>query len=208
LFLRIVQDTMRDVQARSMLLPLLRSPLLGEVLAWIYLHPEASYSVTELARQFKVSQSTVSREADRLADAGLVQEERRGNMRLLRADPTNPLARPLTELLALTYGPAAVLADLLPPIAGVDEAYIYGSWAARYSGESGPPPRDVDVLVVGDADDDDLADAAQAAERRLGREVNIHRVPAAAWQAVDGDPFLASVRSRPSYPLVESGGRS
>jgi predicted nucleotidyltransferase len=129
-------------------------------------------------------------------------------MRLLRADLTNPLARPLTELLALTYGPAAVLADLLSSVAGVDEAYIYGSWAARHSGEAGPPPRDVDVLVVGDADEDDLADAAQAAERQLGREVNIHRVPAAAWESVDGDPFLTSVRSRPSYPLIEPGDRS
>jgi DNA-binding transcriptional ArsR family regulator len=197
---------MQDVQARSSLLPLLRSPLLGELLAWIYLHPEDSYSVTDLAHRFGVSQSTVSREADQLIAAGLVGQERRGNMRLLRADLTNPLARPLLELLTLTYGPAAVLADLLPPVDGIDEAYIYGSWAARRAGEAGPPPRDVDVLVVGDADDDDLADAARAAEQRLGREVNIHRVSANAWHSRDAaDPFLTSVRSRPLYPIVEPG---
>ncbi|MER7003367.1 winged helix-turn-helix domain-containing protein [Dactylosporangium sp. NPDC000555] len=199
---------MQSVQARSRLLPLLRSPLLGELLAWLYLHPEMSCSVTELARQFGVSQSTVSREADQLAQAGLVHEERRGNLRLVRADLTNPLARPLTELLTLTYGPAAVLADLLPSVDGVDEAYIYGSWAARYAGEAGPPPRDVDVLVVGDADEDDLADAARSAEQRLGREVNIHRVSAVAWRSAGDDPFLASVRSRPSYPIVKPGDRS
>jgi DNA-binding transcriptional ArsR family regulator len=199
---------MHDVQARSRLLPLLRSPLLGELLAWLFLHPEVSYSVTELARRFNVSQSTVSREADRLAEASLVREERRGNLRLLQADLDSPLARPLTELLALTYGPAAVLVDLLSAIDGVEEAHIYGSWAARYAGEAGPPPRDVDVLVVGDADDDDLADAAQAAERRLGREVNVHRVSLATWRSATDDPFLASVRSRPSYTIVESGDRS
>ena len=202
-----MQGNMQNVQARSRLLPLLRSPLLGELLAWIYLHPEESYSVTALAERFRVSQSTVSREADRLTEAGLVREERRGNLRLLRAELANPLARPLTELLALTYGPAAVLTDLLPSLSGVDEAYIYGSWAARYGGEAGPPPRDVDVLVVGDADDDDLADAARAAERRLGREVNIHRVPAAAWKSPGDDPFLASVRSRPLFTVVEAGDR-
>jgi DNA-binding transcriptional ArsR family regulator len=87
--------------------------------------------VTELARRFAVSQSTVSREADRLVEAGLVRVQRRGNPRLLQADPANPLARPLTEILALTYGPA---------------------WAARYAGEPGPPPQDVDVLVVGATD--------------------------------------------------------
>lgn len=196
---------MQHVQVRSQLLPLLRSPLIGELLAWLFLHPETSSSVVELARRFKVSQSTVSREVNHLAAAGLLREERRGRLRLVGADLSSPIARPLTELLALTYGPAAVLADLLPSIDGVDEAYIYGSWAARYAGAAGPTPRDVDVLVVGDADDDDLADAARSAERRLGREVNLHRVSATAWRSADADPFLTSVRSRPSYPIVAPG---
>jgi DNA-binding transcriptional ArsR family regulator len=202
----MLQGTMQYVQVRSQLLPLLRSPLLGELLAWLYLHPDTSYSLTELANRFGVSQSTVSREADRLAETGLVRQHRRGNLRLLRADPDHHLARPLTELLMLTYGPAALLADLLPQLDGVDEAYIYGSWAARYAGEPGPPPRDVDLLIVGDADEDDLADVARAAERLLGREVNVHRVTGAAWRSLGDDPFLASVRSRPLYPLIGPGG--
>lgn len=177
-------------------------------MAWVFLHPETSYSVTDLARRLAASQSTVSREADRLVEAGLVSELRRGNMRLLRADMTNPLTRPLTEVLALTYGPVAVLADLLPSVHGVDEAYIYGSWAARHAGEAGPPPGNIDVLVIGDADEDDLSDVALVAERQLGREVNIHRVPASEWQAANDDPFLTSVRSRPLFPIVKAGERS
>src|SRR5690349_15947822 len=107
---------MQDVQARSRLLPLLRSPLVGELLAWLFLHPEESYSVTELARRLRASQSTVSREVDRLTESELIREERRGNLRLLRANVDNPLARPLGELLALTYGPAAVLGELLAEV--------------------------------------------------------------------------------------------
>jgi len=110
---------MQDVQARSQLLPLLRSPLLGELLAWIYLHPEEECSVTDLARRFGVSQSTVSREADRLTAAALIHETRRGNLRLLRANLDGPLAHPLTELLMLTYGPAAVLGDVLAGVRGI-----------------------------------------------------------------------------------------
>jgi DNA-binding transcriptional ArsR family regulator len=189
------------VQGRSQLLPLLRSPLLGELLAWVFLHPDETSSVTDLAKRFSTSQSTVSREADRLVASGLVHETRRGNLRLLQANVDSPLARPLTDLLTLTYGPSAVIGDLLAPVRGADVAYIYGSWAARYRGEPGPPPRDVDVLVVGDADDDDLFDAARAAERRLGREVNIHRVSRRAWEGPDEDPFLTAVRSRPLVPV-------
>jgi predicted nucleotidyltransferase len=84
---------------------------------------------------------------------------------------------------------------------GVDEAYIYGSWAARYAGEPGPFPRDVDVLVVGDADEDDIFDAAREAEQQLGREVNIHRVAARAWRREANDPFLKAVRSRPLFSI-------
>lgn len=199
---------MQHVQARSQLLPLLRSPLLGELLAWVYLHPDDAYSVADLAKRFKTSQSTVSREADRLVAVDLIREARRGNLRLLQANLNNPLARPLTELLTLTYGPAAILADLLTPINGVDEAYIYGSWAARYAGEPGPPPRDVDVLVVGDADEDDIFDAARKAEQQLGREVNIHRVATTAWRGSIDDPFLKAVRSRPLFSVELRGDRS
>jgi DNA-binding transcriptional ArsR family regulator len=205
--LRIVQDIMQDVQVRSELLPLLRTPLLGDLLAWVYLHPDEMWSVTDLATRLGVSQSTVSREADRLVRSNLITEQRRGKLRLVQANVQGPLAGPLTQLLVLTYGPKVVLGELLAAIRGVDEAYIYGSWAARYSGEAGPVPRDVDVLVVGNADDDDIFDAARVAERRLGREVNIRRVAARTWRANRKDPFLTSVRSRPLVPIdIEKEG--
>lgn len=203
-----MQGIVQSVQARSQLLPLLRSPLVGELLAWLYLHPDQTYSLIELAKRLGTSHSTLSREADRLAATDLIHEIRRGNMRLVQANVDTPLARPLTDLLTLTYGPAAILGEALAGIRGVDEAYVYGSWAARYRGEAGPAPRDVDVLVVGEADDDDLFAAARVVERRLGREVNIHRVSAAAWRAPAGDAFLTSVRSRALVPIDISEDRS
>lgn len=77
------------------------------------------------------------------------------------------MSRPLTDLLAVTYGPLPVLTDLLSAATGVEEAYIYGSWAARYLGEPGSVPQDVDVLAVGTASDD-LYDAARRADSALG----------------------------------------
>jgi DNA-binding transcriptional ArsR family regulator len=188
-------------QAPPVLLPILRSGLQGEMLAWLFLHPEQEFSLTELARRFGVSRATVMREADRFAAAGLVADRRQGNLRFIRARTDNIVAGPLAELLAVTYGPTAVLGELFASVPGVDEAYVYGSWAARYRGQGGDVPHDVDVLVVGDADDDDLYDAARAAERRLGREVSVRRVSARAWRESASDPFLASVRSRPLVRL-------
>ncbi len=184
-----------------MLLPLLRSPFQGELLAWLFLHPEEEYAQVQLAKRFEVSQATVTREVDRLTAAGLLVTRKIGNMRMVRADTDVVVARPLTELLALTYGPVAVLGEHLARVDGVEEAYIYGSWAARYSGMAGRVPHDVDVLVVGTADEDDLYDIARTAEARLGREVNIRRLSREEWASSKDDPFLQTIKARPLVRL-------
>ena len=65
-----------------MLLPLLRSRAQGEVLAWIVRHPEAEFSLAEIARAVEVSQPTVMREVDRLVEAGLARQARRSRPRV------------------------------------------------------------------------------------------------------------------------------
>jgi predicted nucleotidyltransferase len=168
----------------------------------LYLHPDREYSLTEAAALIGVSVKTVHTEASRLVEAGFITDRRVGNVRLLRAVPDSLVSKPLTELLAVTYGPLPVLADLLRDADGVDLAFIYGSWASRYLGEPGPLPNDVDVLVVGTADRDDLDQIARAAQDRLGRPVDIRRVRPQAWHSPDpADAFLASVRARPLVSL-------
>jgi len=184
------------------LLPLLRSRVQGDLLALLYLHPDRDYSLTEAAALIGASVKTVHTEATRLIAAGFVRDSRRGNVHLLRAVTGTPISRPLTDLLAVTYGPLPVLNDLLAGVEGITHAFIYGSWAARYLGEPGPVPGDVDVLVVGTADPDDLDEIARAAQNRLGRPVDIRRIRPAAWASPDpADPFLASVRERPLVQL-------
>jgi predicted nucleotidyltransferase len=108
------------------------------------------------------------------------------------------LSRPLTDLLAVAHGPLPILTDLIASVDGIAAAYIYGSWAARYRGEPGPAPVDVDVLVVGAPDLDDLDDVAEKARVTLHRPVNIRRIRPETWDADDpADPFLRSVKSRP-----------
>jgi predicted nucleotidyltransferase len=189
------------------LLPLLRSRVQGDLLALLYLHPEQDYSLREAARLIGASPKAVHDEASRLVDTGFVTDSRRGASRLIRAVTDSPISRPLTDLLMVTYGPLPVLTDMLSGVEGVDQAFIFGSWAARYQGEIGPVPNDVDVLVIGNPDRDDLYDIAEEARHRLGREVNPRVISVATWASspAPNDPFLKHVRSR---PLVELKVRS
>lgn len=138
---------------------------------WLYLHPDTEYGVSDLAERLGVPLSTLHREVVRLDGAALIASRTQGRNRLIRANADHPAAKPLTQLLEGTFGPRAVIAEEFA-IPGARQVVIFGSWAARYAGETGPPPKDVDVLVVGKVDRSDVYEAADRASARLGIEVN------------------------------------
>jgi DNA-binding transcriptional ArsR family regulator len=122
----------------SALLPILRSQVAGDLLALLYLHPEAEYSLTEAATTIGASLNAVHYEAGKLSESGLISTRRRGNLRLVRAVTDSLLTRPLTDLLAVTYGPLPGLTDLL---ADVERIATYTGHGPRGTGASPAPPR-------------------------------------------------------------------
>jgi predicted nucleotidyltransferase len=190
-----------DMQRASAppLLPLLRSRLQAEILTLVLLGPGQEWSLTELASRTGASVSSVQREITRAEQAGVVSSRRLGNVRLVKA-ADSPLTGPLTELLLRSFGPRHVLAEELQRVEGVERAYLFGSWAARYAGEAGRPPADLDVLVIAAPDRDELDDAAQRAAGRLAREVNV-TIRSPAWWRDGTDGFHADVTRRPLVPV-------
>lgn len=180
--------------------PLLRSDLQGNLLATLLLSPERERTLTEITAAVDGSLPTVHREVDRLVESGFLHERRSGRNRYVRANTDHPLYRPVREIVEYAYGPRAILPVLLADVRGVEDAYVYGSWAARMSGEAGGDPADIDVLIVGKPDRAEVYDIAAAARSRLGRDVNMRAVSAERWQESD-EPFLRTVKSRPLVKL-------
>ena len=152
-----------------------------------------------LATRVGGSVSPAQREVSRAEDACVVVSRRVGNTRLVRALPS-PITEPLTELLLRSFGPPQVIAEEFASVGGIDGLYVYGSWASRYAGVPGRAPADLDVLVIGRPDRDELDDAAQRAYRRLGREVNV-TIRSLEWWRNGTDGFHAEVTSRPLVPI-------
>jgi predicted nucleotidyltransferase len=140
-----------------------------------------------------------------LERAGIVATRRVGRTKLVQANRQAPFYRALVDLVTVVLGPAKVLAEELTGIEGIVSAEIFGSWAARYHGEPGQAPSDVDLLVVGAPDRDDLHDATQAAARRLNRSVNPVIVSPRRWSDAE-DGFIREVRSRPRVSVIASDG--
>jgi DNA-binding transcriptional ArsR family regulator len=184
------------------LLPVLRSQHQADLLTLLLLHPEEEYTIADLARRVAAPQSTVSGEVRRLADADILAVRPVGRSRLVKANMSSRLAGPLTELLTLTYGPHVVIADEFAGLEDVVLVVIFGSWAARYQGQRGRPPNDVDVLVVGTPDRVAMYAAAERAESRLGRPVNPTICSPDQWADPTG-PFVREVKSRPYVSVID-----
>ena len=182
------------------LLPIFRSQLQGELLALVLVDPSRQWTIDELAERTGEPYQTVATEVRRLQEAELLQATAIGRTKLLSANEANPYLRPLSQLAIMAFGPPLVIGEEYTTVRDIEAIYIYGSWAARYRGEPGPAPNDIDVLVIGKPDRDDVYAAAQRAQQRLGREVNVTQRTRKQWDSA-ADGFTRQVRSSPSVEI-------
>ena len=110
----------------------------------------------------------------------------------------------MRRVILATYGPPPVIAREFEAIAGADAVVLFGSWAARYLGEPGRAPNDIDVLVIGDVDRDAVDDAAERAERRIGVPVQATVRTRGQWRS-DRESFIKEVRSRRIVVVLVAG---
>lgn len=182
------------------LFPLLRSELQARILARTVMGGDEE-SVASLASAIEADAGNTAREVLRLERGGVLTSRRVGRTKLVRANTAAPFYRPVYDLVTIVFGPVSVLAERLAAVDGIIFADIFGSWAARYRGEEGPAPADIDLLVVGNPDRDDLYDAVQDASRLLNREVNPVVVSLQRWDTSD-DGFIVELRTRPRVTVV------
>jgi predicted nucleotidyltransferase len=96
----------------------------------------------------------------------------------------------------MSFGPIEVIAEEFA-IEGVEQVVIFGSWAARHAGQPGPPPKDIDVLIVGSAGELDVFAAADRAQRRIGIEVNPVRATPQQWADPGEWTLMIEIHNRP-----------
>lgn len=181
------------------LAPIFRSDTQLRILGAAYLEPERQFTIPELVDRTNRPQPTVAREVERLVRAGLLETELRSGRRSVWAATTSPIFHELYSILLKTIGPKAVLEDQLQTVPGVDRALIYGSWARRYHGEEGPLPHDVDLMVIGAGDVNEIRGEADAASRALDRDVNVIVLTTDEWEH-GASGFITHLKSE---PLVE-----
>ncbi len=182
------------------LMPILRSQVQGRILAILIVNKDKEFSVSDLASRAETSLPTALREIRRLEAVGFLIVRASGNMQLVTVNPNHRLFDALSQIVLYSFGPFEILKGLVEQLPGVDEAWIYGSWAHRYEGGEGEDPGDIDVLLVGDFDRSKAFEIGLTASYQIGKEVAVNNLSAAEWNQQESG-FVKTVRSRPMVSL-------
>lgn len=176
-----------------------RSRTRQRILALLTDDPGRRIHLRALARSVGASAGTVARELNRLEGAGLVRGTREGGQVYYTARWDSPLMEPIREIARMTIGAPDVIRRALSDIQKVEQVMIFGSYARGDMRVNS----DIDLLVVGSPDRDDLTDRLEAAGREIGRPVNEVVMAAAEWarREVAGDKFIESIVAGPTVQV-------
>lgn len=152
------------------------------------------WTVPALAAHLGLPYPTTAKEINHLRSAGIAVVEVEGRNRRVVANWGLPWALDLARLLDKTVGPLGILAEALPGLAGLDQAWIFGSWARRYHGEVGSAPRDIDVVLVGDVNELDAYVVADRVAEAAGVPVNPYFVSLGQWESPEETSFVNEIK--------------
>src|SRR5208282_2616216 len=146
----------------------LRSKARQQLLAYYFTNPTARHHLRDLAERLNIDPSNLSKELGRLEREGLFRSEVSGRQKYFQLNREYPLFSEVRSIVAKTIGAVPLLAQSLKKIEGIEEAYLYGSFARNQQDTAS----DIDVLVIGRPKGNVLAEVLQKLERQLGREIN------------------------------------
>jgi DNA-binding MarR family transcriptional regulator len=196
--MKVILQIMKPEKAA--LSPILRSDTQGMILAQLFMNPGDDFSISELARQANTSAPTAMREVERLLESQLVIQRTIGRARLIQVNTKHELHDAIRKIVAFSYGPAAVLPAALYGIEGLEQAFLYGNYAAYLKREQASESPEIDLLLVGYVNRIEASNAAKRVEGYLDRSVNVKFVGSQEWETGSSD-FVAHVRGRACLSL-------
>ncbi|RKX25933.1 MAG: hypothetical protein DRP45_04755 [Candidatus Zixiibacteriota bacterium] len=140
-----------------------------KILALFFLNPDQEYYFSEVVRLTGTRQGVIQRELKNLADAGILNAEKRGRQKFFAVNRKHPIFRDLRNIIFKTFGVIDQIREALEPLAEKTKvAFVYGSFAKgkEIAGS------DIDLFVIGKASLDEIVSALTKVENAIGREIN------------------------------------
>jgi len=165
-----------------------------QILMRLFLNPARRAYLRELASEFGASPSLVRDELNQLAAAGLLQSERAGRQVLFRANTSHSLFPELNSMVRKALGMDHIVESIVGRLGDLDSAWLIDDYA------QGQDSGLIDLVLVGDIHQENLADLVAKAERYIGRKIRT-----LVLDKGETDVLERLLGERPHLPLWRDG---
>lgn len=182
------KKSQKFISARSSLESLFRSRAQILILKLLFLNSSREFHTNEIARQVKVTPSTVTKEMPYLQRIGLVSRRPQGTLVLYKINKKCIIFDEMKRIFLKFETLDEILRKGLSD-KDIKYALIYGSFAKGTESEAS----DIDLLVIGEIDEAAMIKSVSRAEKTSGRQINF-----VLWNEKD---FAERVRK--NIPLIK-----
>jgi len=131
-------------------------------------NPDVPIHLRGAVREFKEEINAVRREMSRLEEIGFITSESRGNRKYFLMNKDHPYMPELMGMFHKTFGIGGSILQNLEKLGNIQFVILSGS----FTNVMRPSVHNVDLVVIGDVNVDELNVMVEEAEKKLGRQIN------------------------------------
>ena len=171
------------------------------ILELYFNHPEKRYYLRELEKILHFPVQNIRRELLKLEKTGIFKREKSGNQVYYFLNTKSPIFNDLKNIIAKTIGVENQLRVALSNFNGIKKAFIFGSFADG----TVDALSDIDIMIVGDINEDALIEIISNLESKFEREINYHIFSKKEFikRKQEKDSFISRILSKPTISLIE-----
>ncbi len=136
-----------------------------KILMKLFINPETTSYLRELAKEFSLSTNSVREELNQLTKTKLLTSKRNGRQVLYTANRDHPLFPELRSMVSKVMGIDQVIDGIVKRLGDLEMAYLIDDYA------EGRDTGIVDLVLVGDIDQYHLNDLSRKTERYIKRKI-------------------------------------
>ena len=163
-----------------------------KILMRLFLNPKQNAYLRELAEEFNAAPSQVREELRQLNDAGFLESHKSGRQIQYSANQKHPLFHELQSMVQKALGMDRILDSIVERLGNLEEAYLLDDYA------EGKDTGIIDLVLVGDIDQENLVDLVHKTERYIDRKIRTLVLTSDEWQNLQ-----ISINKKPMLLLWE-----
>ena len=140
----------------------------ADLLQLFLTNPDRALYMQEVGRILGKKPGYFQRTLNNLVSEGILESEYKANSRYFKVNKQYPLYKELKSIIFKTVGIKGSISDALVELGNVRVAFVYGSYAKNKENHLS----DIDLVVIGKPNEDQLITILDKLEEKLQRDIN------------------------------------